>query len=388
MKFINIILTTLIFSASVFAQNETEIVRDLEKIYGNLEYNTTAFNDLKQQWIINDPVLIRDIYNKFVVKDALRMEGDPVPFETIKEKSQQIYDGNIEVFLRKRYYDDEIEYFAFMQTFPSNKSKSHKFFDPVTDGFYLKDVVGKKLYEKLQGQNYHHSNVTKTQFNKKPGYYFDINLNLLNPEVMFWSSTSRERNKYLLSFFGKWGEDKIYLPGWNLGEYIGGFKVTYYRAINGDPKNYTYSFYAGIGAHAGKPLTGILNQPQTPVYKPGYSAYLKLSGNPFKIFADKTVDYFFMDAEGSIALTDYDRGDFINNNVKIPADFYSIKNYYSVSLKKKKLFSLFDFGMFEIGANYAAHDLYHLDVDGSQKEPAVLEPERISSSIILGSISV
>ena len=34
---------------------------NLQSIYQSLEYNTIAFNDLKQKWIIADPILIREI---------------------------------------------------------------------------------------------------------------------------------------------------------------------------------------------------------------------------------------------------------------------------------------------------------------------------------------
>ncbi|MDP3148251.1 MAG: hypothetical protein Q8N83_03880, partial [Ignavibacteria bacterium] len=85
----------------------------LEKIYRNLEYNTTAFNDLKKTWVVTDPVYVRELYNRFVVKNALAIQGIKPSLETLQAKSRDIYDGNVFVELRKRYYDDEIEILRF-----------------------------------------------------------------------------------------------------------------------------------------------------------------------------------------------------------------------------------------------------------------------------------
>ncbi|MBU0561275.1 MAG: hypothetical protein KKD86_05285, partial [Bacteroidetes bacterium] len=85
----------------------------LDKIYRNLEYNTTAFNDLKRIWNITDPVYVREIYNRFIVENALLLDGKKPSMEMLKEKTKDIYRGEVFIELRRRYYDDEIEQLRF-----------------------------------------------------------------------------------------------------------------------------------------------------------------------------------------------------------------------------------------------------------------------------------
>ncbi|MBD3410145.1 MAG: hypothetical protein GF419_08070, partial [Ignavibacteriales bacterium] len=100
-----LILLFFLATPSLFAQDE--LIAELEKIYQSLEYNTIAYDDLKNRWLLSDPKLIREIYNRFVVKGALRREGEKVSIDEIKERTQDIYRGEIVIELRKRYYDDE-----------------------------------------------------------------------------------------------------------------------------------------------------------------------------------------------------------------------------------------------------------------------------------------
>jgi hypothetical protein len=87
-KTITIILLSVV---TLFAQSATspEAVaarrERVEKIYRGLEYNTTSFNDLKQKWIITDPSYIREIFNRFVVKNALRINGRKPTFAEIEK---------------------------------------------------------------------------------------------------------------------------------------------------------------------------------------------------------------------------------------------------------------------------------------------------------------
>ncbi|HRI48355.1 MAG TPA: hypothetical protein PK559_14715, partial [Ignavibacteriaceae bacterium] len=68
LKFTFFLLLVLSIQVGLYAQNEDSLARAsrLEMIYRNLEYNTTAFNDLKKIWVVTDPVFIREIFNRFV----------------------------------------------------------------------------------------------------------------------------------------------------------------------------------------------------------------------------------------------------------------------------------------------------------------------------------
>ena len=118
MKLKNIIkLSSLFFillAIKGWSQTAPTEFNKLQRVYESLEYNTIAFNDLKQKWIIADPLLVREIYNRFVVRNALRLGGNNISLETLKAKTNFVYDGKIVIDLRKRYYDDEVEFFAFV----------------------------------------------------------------------------------------------------------------------------------------------------------------------------------------------------------------------------------------------------------------------------------
>lgn len=346
-----IILSSILlicFSKVIFSQ--TEEAAELKRIYESLEYNTIAFDDLKKKWLISDPMFIREIYNRFVVKNALRINSQSVTIDIIKDRSQNIYDGTIYIDLRKRYYDDEIEFFAFLPESEVQKDKPNYLFDPITDGYHLRDILGEKIYQKLQEQSYQFSDITKEYFDSKPGYLFDIKINILEPEVMYWSTTSSERNKYLLSAIGKWGHDLILLPGWYSNSYILGSKITYYKNLSSNPQDYTYSITVGANMDAGRPYKG--DRTQTQLRNSGQGVYFKLSGDPLKYLIEGWED-FHMDIEGQITISEYKRNEFF---LRDSTRFNSIRNYFSVMLKKKNLFNLFDFGSFEAGLGISSAD--------------------------------
>lgn len=342
-----ILLSFFLYNSSLSQVGDPD---ELNRIYESLEYNTIAFDDLKKKWLISDPMFIREIYNRFVVKNALRINLQSVSIDIVKERSQNIYDGNIYIDLRKRYYDDEIEFFAFLPESEVKKDKPNYLFDPIIDGYYLRDILGEKIYQKLQEQSYQYSDITKEFFDSKPGYLFDIKLNILEPEIMYWSTTSSERNKYLLSAFGKWGHDLILLPGWYANSYTLGSKITYYKNLSSNPQDYTYSIAVGATMDAGRPYKG--DATKTQLRNSGQGVYFKMSGNPLQYLIDGWDD-FHMDIEGQIAISEYKRKDFF---LRDSTRFHSIRNYFSIMLKKKELFNLFDFGSFEAGLGISSAD--------------------------------
>ena len=104
------LLISLIISVRMFAQSadvDSSKFRRLQLIYKDLEYNTIAFNDLKNTWVVTDPIYIREIFNRFIVKDALTINGKLPTESIINKKIQDIYNGDVFIELRKRYYDDE-----------------------------------------------------------------------------------------------------------------------------------------------------------------------------------------------------------------------------------------------------------------------------------------
>ncbi|MFA6977794.1 MAG: hypothetical protein WC209_00610 [Ignavibacteriaceae bacterium] len=360
MKKFSLLLLSLVFFQSGFSQETDSVtVTNLKKIYNSLEYNTIAFNDLKEQWIINDPVFIREIYNRFVVRNAFRINDKKVTREFLEQKTEDIYNGHILIEVRKRYYDDEIEFFAFIPEEEINNPTPKYTFDPVVDGFYLREILNDKIYDKVRNRDYYFDNLTKTDYDVKSGYYFDLNLDLLEPNVMYWNTTSNARNKYLLSLFGKWGDDRIMQPGWYANEYIFGSKVTYYSNISNNQQNYTYSVSLGTNAPASKPFIG--TAPAKPLFVSGKALYVKVSGD-FMKYIDESLTDFDLSIETKYTFVDnlktLDYG-------KKPAkfDFYSNKTYFILEVMKRNLFNLFDFGQFELGGGVASADIHHLQYD-------------------------
>lgn len=360
MKFYRIIFLSIIFSftSSYFGQEiDSSKVQHLKNVYSNLEYNTIAFDDLKGKWQITDPLLIREIFNRFIVNDAVRLNSKELLNDSLRILSRKVQTGDIIIDLRKRYYDDEIEYFAFLPVEELDKENPKYFIDPINDGFYLKKILGEELYLKVKDKGYFFYDITKDVYQSEVGYNFDVNLSLFDPYVMFWSTTSNFRNKYLLSLFGKWGEDYIFLPGWFSSDYILGAKLNFRDVLTQDPNNYMYELAVGIAVPAGKPFTSVL--PSKSILRSGESIYFKISGQPLK-YMNVDFDKFFVNLEGMFTVTDFNRSDF---KPKAVFEFTSIRDYLVFKLNKKDLFNLFDFGQFEFALGVSTHSIFNYIVD-------------------------
>jgi hypothetical protein len=362
----NRLLILLFFMAapSLFAQDE--LIDELEKIYQSLEYNTIAYDDLKNRWLLSDPKLIREVYNRFVVKGALRREGEKVSIDEIKERTQDIYRGEIVIELRKRYYDDEIEYFVFIPENEIEEEEPTPLFDPIDDGFYLKEIVGENVYKKIQREAYFHKDVTKKEHTNKAGYFFDINLNLLDPELMFWNTTSEGNNKYLLSFAGKWGNDYIFQPGWYLGEFAGGIKLTYFKQISVDRKKFDYAVTAGLTFPTGPTQGG-----DSLSFKRGADAlYWRLDTYPIEFFVEsEALKNILFTLEGKVGLGE--RSDYESH--PYASEFYANESYIVFNILKRRWFNLADFGLFEFGVGFSNASMTHYNLPAFSGAPTEIE---------------
>jgi len=360
MKKLTLLLLVFAFAYTGYSQvPDSNEVSHLKQIYNSLEYNTIAFNDLKEQWIINDPVFVREIFNRFVVRNAFRINDKKVTKEYLATAAEEIQNGNILIEVRKRYYDDELEFFAFIPEGEIQQQNPKYTFDPVIDGFYLREILNDKIYDKIRSRDYYFDNLTKTDYDVKSGYYFDLKLDLLDPEIMYWNTTSNARNKYLLSFFGKWGDERIMQPGWYANEYIYGSKVTYFSNISNNQQNYTYSVSLGTNSPASRPYLG--TAPLKPLMVSGQAIYVKIAGDLLKYIDDSLTD-FDLSIETKYTFVDNTKTkDYGKLATKF--DFYSNKTYFILELKKRNLFNMFDFGEFEAGGGVATADIHHLQYD-------------------------
>jgi len=343
----------------------------LEKIYRNLEYNTTAFNDLKKTWIVTDPVYVREIYNRFVVKNALTIHGVKPSAEVLAQKSKDIYDGNVFVELRKRYYDDEIEILRFFtESKLITKDSSDYFFDEIRDYVFIKSILGDDMYQDLKKQFYALNDLTKTTYDNKYAYNYDIYFHIFDPELMFWNTTTDQRNKYLVSLIGRWGNDYVSLPGWYYPDYIVGVKVTYIDYLINNRPNNTYIIEMGTGIQARQPVLGIeADEISKRLFHTGASLYFKAQGNPVKLFMEDMLD-IDLTIEGMLSLTQYKTKDF---NLGYLTQFYSQRNHFTFFAKKKELVNFEDIGALGVGLGISSYDIYHFLLDPDQLKLTDLE---------------
>ncbi len=367
--------TIIVFSfvGNSYSQDKNNDVElsNLINVYSNLEYNTIAFDDLKNKWIISDPLLIREIFNRFVVKNALREKGKVLNHNEIRQKSLEIQGGNTLIFLRKRYYDNEIEYFAFVPYSEIYKQNPALLVDSVDDGFYLRSVIGNRLYKKIQERSYFFSGVTKDVFDVRAGYYFNIYLDLIQPELMFWSTTSKERNKYLLSFFGNWGNDNIFMPGQFLRTYTVGTKLTYFDVISSEPGDYSYQVAVGIGLPSNSMFVSALPK-ATRLFKSGQDIYVNISGQPFETLFPK-FENFYLDFELGYNVIEYAYRDY---GIKSSVAFTSFRDYFSLKVRKRKIFNIFNLGQFKASLGVSSHDVYKMQLDPLLGKVVDLEPKK------------
>lgn len=370
-----LIAIILLSAVSLFAQSTTspEAVASrlerVEKIYRGLEYNTTSFNDLKQKWIITDPTYIREIFNRFVVKNALRINGRKPTLAEIEKNAQYIYDDNVFVDLRRRFYDDEIEVVRFFkEPKMATADSSDYFFDPVQDFIFIKDILGNELYQDMKKQMYALNDITKTSFDYKPAYNFNIYMHLYHPEVMFWSTTTDNRNKYFVSAFGNWGNDHIALPGWYFPDYIAGFKMAYADSIVNSLPDVTYAIEAGIGIPAIFPDLGLQdNGSQRKLENSGTGFFLKGSGKFLKGLSSDLSDL-------NISVESYfSIGTKSGSDLKKPlgSRFFSTRNYVDLFLLEDNILKLSDWGAFYAGLGGSAFDVKYYEVTSFNDAPSL-----------------
>ncbi len=358
---ISILLTTAFYAQKVDSNN---VVNELDKIYSNLEYNTITYNDLKQQWIITDPEIVRDLVNRFIATNNVRLNENKVDRKFLNFLSEQVSLGNVSVILRKRYFDNEIEYFAFIKFNNGSFEDIPLIFDAVLDGFYLETIIGKYKYNQLKEREYFFNDLTKKDFETRFGYNFDINLNLINSELMFWNTTSKGRNKYLVSLFGDWGNDAIHYPGWTMQQLFVGGKLTYYNNLPPTPRYYSYALKFGTGLPTNTPYVTAV--PKTPFLQSGNSAYGGLS----VAFLHNKI---YVDLDGMMTFTDYSLSDYDYDFGQNPVDFFSLRNFFSLTVRALDLYNLSDFGDLNVSLGVATHDINKYQYNPGQgivdKEP-------------------
>lgn len=379
----NFLILLTIFSATLFAQGQQDSVKleRLIKIYRNLEYNTTAFDDLKNKWYVTDPVYVREIYNRFIVNNGLTVDGKKPTRDFILEKTQDIYNGDVFIELKKRYYDDEIDELRFFSeakvgvldsAAKKQMIKRDYFFDPIDDYIFIKDILGETIYNDLKAQFYAYTDLTKKAYAAKQAYNFDIYMHLLEPELLFWNTTTSQKNKYLVSFISRWGNDYIGFPGWYYPDIFPGVKVTYIDYLKNNEPYVSYSLELGYGIPVRQPQFEFNKDDFGPrLFHSGSNIYFNLFGNPLRLVSEN-LEKLEISISGMFSITTYKTSNF---GLDYKSQFYSNRNYFSLVAKYKDLFRIMNMGWFYGGLGISTYDIYHYLLD-----PKVSELEEIGSA--------
>lgn len=356
MKYI-IFLFWLIIISDMFSQDtpKSEKIDRIDKIFKNLEYNTSSFDDLKNTWSVTDPFLVREIFNRFIVSNSLTIDGRKATREEIQERAKEIHKGKVFVELRQRYYDDEIEFVRFYSEEKVTQSDSRKIyiFDPVEDHIFIRNVLESNVYDKLKKRAYIHTDLTKSGAETRQLYNYDIYLSFINPEVMFYSLTTAAQNKFLVSFAGDWGNDNIVLPGWYSPEYNIGIKVKYLEFATASEVDYSYYLKLGIGIPAKIPNLSFIeeNYPGR-IVRSGLSLNFDAGGNPLKLIYS-FLKRFDLRLKGSMSLSQFDSQVY---NLDYSSKFYSLRNYVDLDIMYKDILKIFEFGWINTSLGFSVYD--------------------------------
>ncbi|GJQ33049.1 MAG: hypothetical protein HBSAPP04_18880 [Ignavibacteriaceae bacterium] len=373
MRFCLLLLFILPGFADTLAQDQAPVdpkMDKLNKIYRNLEYNTSAFDDLREKWIVIDPVLVRAVFNKFLVSNALRIDGKKPKLDFVKEKVQDIYKGEVFIDLRKRYYDDEIDLFRFYSEdkILKNPEALDFFFDPVEDYVRIQDIVGQENYNLLKAQRYAFNDVSKTYYDEKLAYKFDINFSMLDPYLTFYNFTTNDKNKYLISAFGRWGYDNIAIPGWFSPALNAGIRVTYIDRILNNRPNDVFTFDVGMGIPVSQPFVDKLVPHGKRHFMTGQNIYINLKGNFLRYAGDYWKDYDIL-LEGSFSLNTFEPGQI--KHVSELSNISSVRNYFNLGIERRNFVDLESFGFLGAALGFGLYDVQDYTLDPSQ--PALIE---------------
>ncbi|MDP3149129.1 MAG: hypothetical protein Q8N83_08365, partial [Ignavibacteria bacterium] len=244
------------------------------------------------------------------------------------------------------------------------------FFDEIRDYVFIKNVLGEEMYQDLKKQFYALNDLTKSQYDNKYSYNYDIYLHFFNPELMFWNATTNQKNKYLVSLVGRWGNDYIAMPGWYYPDFVTGVKVTYIDYLINNRPNNTYVLEMGTGLPARQPVLGIESEDISKrLFHTGTSLYFKAQGNPLKLFWDDMID-LEITLQGMLSLTQYKTKDF---NINYLTQFYSQRNHLTFFVRKKELLNFSEVGAFGVGLGLSSYDIYHFLLDPDQIKLTDLE---------------
>lgn len=335
----------VLISFNIYSQ-QLEESEELDLIYYNLEFNTLAYNDLKQRWVITDPQLVREIFNQFLIQNHLFKNRKRIPRSELLKISGDFDEYEFVIVIKKRYFDNEIESMYLLPFEDYIQSKySDSYFDIIEGGKYIQSFIGNYLYTKLKDKTYFHSDLTPRKFYYRQGYYIDLNINVLNPKMLIWAITTSKSNKYLIFINGEWGYNNLIFPGWFSNTYKIGLELKYFENITNDPNNYNFNFSVMTDFETKFPIQTIANN----FIKNFDHIQIDLSGrisNNYRSLFKNTYIHFF-------SLLGINKTSTLINHYNANEELFSIQHSFNIVFNQRDIFSFFSIGSFGLNVGYS-----------------------------------
>jgi hypothetical protein len=340
------IAVLLVMTSTATAQTKQQ----LRSLYDSLSVDTRALDPFKERWVVNDPIIIREVFTQLKRRTSTALAADSLQ-RLVEQTGRYVSNGlseDLRLVCTKRYYDQEIEAIEFQL---HNKDSSQSL-GMLRDYVLVLDALGLETYRLLQAQRY------KDRFADTKGTRYDLYLSPLETRIMLWA-TSPTFEWWRVSAYGRLGNDMLALPFWFKSSVVAALEVSYIDDVTIPGRSYSkFSVAAGIEAVNNFSTPGQESASSGAILKKrklqgsGDAFFLSVSYTPEKrlnLLGTEPHERLELSAEVSLAI--HEKTSYADN---IPDTFYTIRN--SVVLRSH----LRNVGVFQFAAGLAWHDLHRI----------------------------
>lgn len=344
----------LVAPPTEIARGQTRI-DTLRKIYGTIQYQDPTGHAI-DAWVVEDRALIGDIVNQLLTNRGLRKEdGSGIDSSDTKMIEAALEDNRVALVCKKRCFDEEL---ASLNAVVEDSPR----LAPLDDWVYLSEKLEGapyNLYERLKRRGYRFTSLAQHKPESSQSNTFDIILDFMNPEIMFWSLPSKQDRRWCISAFGILGNDYLDLPFWFKGTMTVGGKITLIDStgiarLDGQSKR--FSIFVGWEGPVNFRVDNSFSTAMTKARRligSSQNIYFGASYVPSFNWPHTTASsngYLELAFIGSLKIGEKKQNDFPEN---FPNSFYSVNNSVTVSGKLRHLF----FNLFDVGAGISWHSL-------------------------------
>ncbi|HLP15020.1 MAG TPA: hypothetical protein VK470_02110 [Bacteroidota bacterium] len=332
--------------ASSDAQQKKELVQAW-----NLMHDTNSsyvLQDLIETWVIHDRNMVREILLSLInQKIVFRDSASAVDFNSLKYLVDDLIQHNrAAIIAQKRFGEHRLE---------SLTIKSDSYEHTISDWVYLNKLLGEETCATILKKEYSYTDIQHPETDIATAPNFDVFLSAITPEVMVLSTLPADDARWYLSVFGNFGVEAINLPMWSRGTGVVGLRAKHKGLFLEKGRDYDLlSIHVGweepefFSIPAGTGLENIFKEPK--LVGTSSNIFLKALYNPnWNIPGGRYDEWGF---EASIAVIPKGRYELSRRS---PNQFYSIRNYITLSSKANRIWGLVD-----LGAGITWHDLDYL----------------------------